>query len=207
MELMDQSLTSFLRDKPNVEIKTKHSILLDISHGLTYLHTRNPPTVHRDLTPNNVMLTDKLVAKIGDLGVAKVIQADKSMSRRSTLTTAPGTTDFMPPESLIDKPVYDTSLDIFSFGGVALFVINEEWPTPTAIAEFDPRTRFVRGFTEIERRQHHLDKMIGTVDERLKSLVQRCLDNDPAIRPNINILSESLKVNHIRRTQYVGSVG
>ena len=198
MELMNQSLTSFLRGKPNVELKVKHSILLDISQGLAYLHSHDPPIIHRDLSPNNVMLTNKLVAKIGDLGVAKAIQIDKSASRCSTLTTAPGTADFMPPESLTDKPVYDTSLDVFSFGGVMLFVINEEWPTPSAVAEFDPRRRCMRGFTEVQRRQRYLDKMVGVAGE-LVSPARRCLDNDPAIRPNITILYDFIKVYHSRK--------
>ena len=202
MELMNQSLTSFLRGKPNVELKVKHSILLDISQGLAYLHSRDPPIIHRDLSPNNVMLTNKLVAKIGDLGVAKVIQTDnskdKSTNRCSTLSTAPGTADFMPPESLTDKPVYDTSLDIFSFGGVMLFVINEEWPTPSAVAEFDPKRSCMRGFTEVKRRQCYFDMMVGEADE-LVSLARMCLDNDPAVRPSITILSGSLKVCYSRK--------
>ena len=37
--------------------------------------------IHRDLSPNNVMLSAELVAKIGDLGVAKVLQADGSQTR------------------------------------------------------------------------------------------------------------------------------
>ncbi|XP_065893295.1 uncharacterized protein [Dysidea avara] len=197
MELMDRSLTSFVSDKrsdqPKVHIKVKLSILLDVSRGLTYLHSRDPPIMHRDLSPNNVMLTDKLVAKIGDLGVAKVIQAD-SKQTKSKLTTAPGTADFMPLESLTDNPEYDTSLDIFSFGGVMLFLINEEWPTPTAAVKYDPKTRRLKAFTEVERRRKYLDKMVGKQTDELKLLVSCCLDDDPKMRPNTTNLSDSLKV-------------
>ena len=190
MELMDRSLTSFINDKPKVDVKAKIPILLDVSRGLTYLHTRDPPIIHRDLSPNNVMLTNKLIAKIGDLGVAKVIQADNKQTK-SKLTTNPGTTDFMPPESGVDNPNYGTALDIFSFGGITLFVVSGEWPTPTALTEFDPKTRSVRGFTEVERRQQFLDKLVGVAEE-LKPLTEKCLDNDPKMRPNINAVSEVL---------------
>ena len=198
MELMDHSLTSFIRDKPEVDIKVKLSILLNVSRGLTYLHSRDPPIIHRDLSPNNVMLTDKLVAKIGDLGVAKLIQTD-SKHTKNKMTKAPGTTDFMPPESLTDNPAYDTSLDIFSFGGVTLFIMGGEWPTPIAPIEFDPKTRAVRGFTEVERRQHHLCMMVGEAGE-LRSLVEKCLDNDPATRPTAITLSASIKVLYTYKT-------
>ena len=196
MELMDSSLTSFIRDNPTlVDFKIKRekklSILLDVSRGLTYLHSRDPPVIHRDLSPNNVMLTNKLVAKIGDLGVAKVTRADRKQTK-SKFTTAPGTVDFMPPESLTDNPKYDTSLDVFSFGGIILFVINEEWPTPMTAVTFDLKTRHVRGLTEIERRQTYIDKMAKAGE--LQQLVIKCLDNDPMMRPHITTISDSLKV-------------
>jgi len=97
MELMDCSLTSCIKEKPAVATGVKLSLLCDVSRGLTYLHTRDPSVIHRDLSPNNVLLTNKLVAKIGDLGVAKVIRADTTKQTRNKLTKAPGTTDFMPP--------------------------------------------------------------------------------------------------------------
>ena len=85
MELMDTSLTSFVKNKQsNISMETKISILYDVSLGLSYLHTRNPAIIHRDLSSNNVMLTSHLVAKIGDLGVAKIIRADSRKTRSST---------------------------------------------------------------------------------------------------------------------------
>jgi len=60
------------------------------------LPNHDPPIVHQDLSPNNILLTAHHLAKISDLGVAKVMKADS----RKTMTKAPGTVDFMPPESL-----------------------------------------------------------------------------------------------------------
>lgn len=77
MELMNTSLTLLIRNRPNLEIQVKHSILLDVTSGLSYLHSHTPPVIHRDLSPNNIMLSSQLVAKIGDLGVAKAIRFDK----------------------------------------------------------------------------------------------------------------------------------
>ena len=123
--------------------------------GLDYLHSRSPPVIHRDLTPNNIMLSSQLTAKIGDLGVAKAIRTD-SRRTKNKLTSAPGMTDFMPPEALHDDAVYNTSLDVFSFGGIMIYVITEEWPTPKASTEYDTKTRCTKGFNEVERRQHAL---------------------------------------------------
>jgi len=198
MELMDCNLTTYIDKHPRINHKIKYSILCDIAYGLAYLHAQNPPVVHRDLSPNNILLTNQLVAKIGDLGVAKVIQAGgKQTEKNAKHTKLPGTADFMPPEAFNDKPVYDTSLDIFSFGGITLYVVTEQWPTPTAATEFDPDTRQVKGRTEVERRHVFISQMDEEFRE-LKEKVVNCLDNDPEGRPAIcEILEEieSLKEN------------
>ena len=65
--------------KPDVSFKKRMTILQDVAEGLSYLHTCcNPPVVHRDLSPNNILLKHLLkppllVAKLSDLGVAKAI--------------------------------------------------------------------------------------------------------------------------------------
>ena len=193
MELMDESLTAYV-EKPNISFKRRISILHDVVEGLTYLHSRNPPVIHRDLSPNNILLKHLPllpVAKIADLGVAKVINVDDKGSRKYQ-TKVPGNMDYMPPEVFVDKPQYGISLDVFSFGGIILHTVNGKWPTPTALTIFDPVTRQAKAFTEVERRQDHLDKMTGEA-EVLRPLVEACLDNDPIKRPSMVELSEKIK--------------
>ena len=168
MERMQESLTSLVERYPNIPVYVKLSILLDVSRGLWYLHSHYPPIVHRDLSPNNILLTDQFVAKISDLGVAKVIQADS----RKTKTRAPGTVDFMPPEALVEIPEYDTPLDVFSYGGVMLHTINQEWPKPLHYVMTDPKTGKRVALSEVQRRQEHIQKLstATTIPEDLQSL-------------------------------------
>ena len=194
MELMDESLTAYAK-KPNIG-SNKMFILHDVAKGLSYLHSRNPPVIHRDLSPNNVLLKHLPglpVAKIADLGVAKAIKVEDTKSRQY-LTKAPGTVDFMPPEALGNNPQYDISLDVFSYGGIMLYTVNGKWPKPTALTEYDPMTHQlqVKGLSEVERRQEHLDKMTEEA-EVLRPLVEACLDNNPVKRPSILELSEKIK--------------
>ena len=193
MELMDESLTNYA-EKPNISFKRRMSILQDVAEGLSYLHSRTPPVVHRDLSPNNILLKHLLtfpLAKIADLGVAKIVHVDERGSI-SYQTKVPGTVDFMPLEAFGDRPKYGTSLDVFSYGGIMLYTVNGKWPKPTALADFDPVTRQVRGFSEVERRQEYLDEMTGEA-EVLRPLIEACLDNDPVKRPSILDLSEKIK--------------
>ena len=188
MERMQESLTSVVEEYPNIPMYVKLSMLLDVSRGLWYLHTHHPPIVHRDLSPNNVLLTSQFVAKISDLGVAKVIQADS----KKTKTRAPGTVDFMPPEALLESPEYGPPLDVFSYGGIILHVVNQEWPKPLHYVMTDPKTKKRVALSEAQRRQEHIDKMSGG-PASLRSLVEQCLDDDSAVRPPISDVSERMK--------------
>ena len=123
--------------------------------------------------------------------MAKIVNVDDKSSK-SYQTKVPGTMDYMPPEVFVDKPQYSISLDVFSFGGIMLHAVNGKWPKPTALTAFDPVTCLVRGFSEVERRQEHLNKMTGEA-EVLRPLVEACLHNDPVKRPSIVELSEKIK--------------
>ena len=190
MEMMADSLTSFVDKHEKIPVHIKYSIVHDVSLGLCYLHNHDPPIVHRDLSPNNVLLTAHHVAKISDLGVAKVIKADS----RKTMTKAPGTVDFMPPEALARCPVYGPPMDVFSFAGIILHTFNQQWPSPTEQVQFDPKTRRRVALSEVERRQQYLDKMTGEA-EVLRPLVEECLDDDPAVRPTIATVCERIHVS------------
>ena len=190
MEMMADSLTSLVDKHEKIPVHIKFSVVHDVSLGLCYLHNHDPPIVHRDLSPNNILLTAQHVAKISDLGVAKVIKADS----RKTMTKAPGTVDFMPPESLCKSPVYGPPMDMFSFAGIVLHTFNQQWPSPSDQVQFDPKTRRRVALSEVERRQQYLDKLREGA-EILKPLVEECLDDDPAVRPTIAGVCERIQVS------------
>ena len=108
------------------------------------------------------------MAKIGDLGVAKAVKLDSKHS----ITKVPGTSDFMPPEALEESSKYGASLNIFSYGGVALFVIS------LPVKRFDENLNRLVFLTEVERCQKYMDKMKENAKE-IKSLVVSCLDENP----------------------------
>ena len=195
MELMNTSLTSFIENNQSEKIimKIKLSILHDVSLGLSYLHGHQPTAIiHRDVSSNNVLLTSNLTAKIGDLGMAKMIRAD-SKQTKSRLTRAPGTAHFMPPEALVENPVYGTPVDMFSFGGVALHLFSEKWPAPDVQKKLDPKTNKLVALSEVQRRQEYLDTMIVAEGAALKDTVIKCLDDDPDQRPKIQEVTQMIE--------------
>ena len=137
---------------------------------------------------DNILLGGRLEAKITDLGVAKVMQTTDT----KTMTKAPGTTDFMPPECLADRPVYGVPLDVFSYGGVILYTITQLWPQPLSWVQFDPDTGGRVYLSEIQRRQRYLDKITG-VGADMKPLAMSCLNDNPKKRPSLTQVSMTIK--------------
>ena len=124
MEKLDSSLDDLLETSPGLPLALKLSLLTDVTQGLLYLHTHNPPIVHRDLSARNVLLTSSLVAKISDLGNARIVNLQPGQLAR-TLTRVPGTLAYMPPESFDEGSRYGPQLDIFSFGHLALYTLTQ----------------------------------------------------------------------------------
>ena len=183
MEEMDGSLTKFVESNSPISLLKALFILHDVSLGVWYLHSHDPPLMHRDLSPNNILVnTTSLVAKLCDFGIVKV--SSPYSQDRDDLTKAPGAPDLMPPEAF---SVYGLPLDVFSFGGVALYAVCGEWPSPSV-----PVTRKGLTLSEAERRQKYLDKIRGNGAE-LRTLIVECLNNDPDMRPTMEQVSTRIE--------------
>ena len=184
MELMYISLTNLIEkyETTDFSITFKLSMLIGTCQGLQFLHNQN--IIHRDLSSNNILLTKHLVAKIADLGMAKIITP--GLQRH---TQAPGTIAFMPPEALSSNPTYGFSIDIFSVGCVCVHMISMQWPLP-----LDKICDKVI-LSEVERRKPYFTNFSNLIKiSPLKLLVERCLQDKPDHRPDIEEVCKSLKI-------------
>ncbi len=175
MERLHTDTAAFVRLHDNVPIPIKLSIMLDVSYGLLYLHTQTPPIIHRDLTAPNVLLTTDLRAKIADLGVSKVLKDLQHI----TLTTAPGNVNYMAPETKTQKPLYGTSVDIFSVGHLILHIAIQDWPKLYKVTD---HLSIAPGQMEIAERRCALDEGMGK-EHPLYDLALDCLLDNPSERP------------------------
>ena len=192
MEYMATNLGHLLEKNENMPITIKRSILCDVARGLTYLHSHDPPVIHRDLTATNVLLNSAMVAKIADFGNSRIVDILPDQLPQ-TMTRAPGTMAYLPPEALEQHPKYNSKIDIFSFGHLSLYTAIQVFPMPTASTYVDPVSKEVVARPEVERRQQFIDMM----DQQptlcpLKQLIIECLDNDHDGRPSAEKLVQQL---------------
>ena len=167
--------------KPYVPRGSKHSILRDVARGLLFLHSQSRPIIHRDLTATNVLLNSSMVAKIADLGVARLIPETAA----SPLTKGPGNAVYMPPEA--EGGSYNEALDVFSFGVLCLFTLTQTFPQPLPVKYTEEGKALYR--TEVERRSTFLEQSRDEMNW-LVDTIQECLHDNPDQRPKIqDILS------------------
>ncbi len=178
------SLDALLQNTPNLLMSQKRSILQDVALGLSFLHSRDPPVIHRDITAKNILLSADMQAKIADLGVARILNIQPGQLE-ATLTRVPGTSLYMPPEAFSHNTVYNSSIDIFSLGHLMLYTVTQIFPNVVAATYVDKDGK-VMAKTEVERRADtmaELQKQLGETHPFVP-LITKCLSNQPADRPS-----------------------
>jgi serine/threonine protein kinase len=98
--------------------------LRDILEGLKFLHDHD--TIHRDLKPANVLISDRGVAKIGDFGASRKVGPDGLGEKTQTGTK--GSPYYMAPEEMAADDAGGKAADVWSMGGVVLFMVTGDHP-------------------------------------------------------------------------------
>ena len=194
MELMDESLTSFLERPPNpppLPLHVQLDIAHDVSQALSHLHRHE--VLHRDLSSNNVLLIGTCRAKVTDFGMAKLLGSDPHL----TPTYCPGTNGYMSPEALTDPPEYSEKLDVFSCGILLVQLVTRKFPNPGArtytVQVNDPRFpkgRVLVEVAELDRRREHLDLVPPT--HPLLQVALDCIKDKEDDRPTSEQLCSRL---------------
>ncbi|XP_057857166.2 L-type lectin-domain containing receptor kinase IX.1-like [Cryptomeria japonica] len=118
--LPNGSLDKYLfgeQSKGDLNWDLRYSIACDIASALLYLHEEwDQRVVHRDIKASNVMLDAQFKAKLGDFGLARVVERERGVS---DTTVVAGTFGYLAPECVVTRKASLES-DVFSFGAVCL---------------------------------------------------------------------------------------
>eukprot|EP00550_Attheya_septentrionalis_P012978 CAMPEP_0198304616 /NCGR_PEP_ID=MMETSP1449-20131203/57494_1 /TAXON_ID=420275 /ORGANISM="Attheya septentrionalis, Strain CCMP2084" /LENGTH=1027 /DNA_ID=CAMNT_0044007145 /DNA_START=252 /DNA_END=3335 /DNA_ORIENTATION=+ len=119
--LSSGTLKSFINKVQVIRWKIAKRWAIQILNGLQYLHSYDPPIIHRDLKCDNIFINGTTGdLRIGDLGLSTMV------SNKNKALSVLGTPEFMAPE-LYDE-VYDEKIDIYAFGMCLLEIITKEVP-------------------------------------------------------------------------------
>lgn len=102
------------KDLHGLSAMTAARIGRDIANALKACESRN--VIHRDIKPNNILVDNDGNFKLGDFGVARVMEGTK-------VATIAGSKSYMAPEMMIYGR-YDRTVDIYSLGLVMVWALN-----------------------------------------------------------------------------------
>jgi serine/threonine-protein kinase len=146
-------------------------LMKQVCRGLDVAHRSEPPIIHRDIKPQNVLVgftADGVYVRLSDFGLAK------SVNPLTRLASARGTISFKPPESL--EGLDSCAADIWSVGTMMYVLLTDQLPVPALNEdEFQDPARFKRPIRPL--RVFNIN-----VDAALESVVFRCLAMEPEDR-------------------------
>lgn len=158
----------------HVPVETCVDLLKQICRGLCVAHKANPPIIHRDIKPQNILVgyeADGLRARLSDFGLAKEVNP------LTLLATAAGTLAFKPPEAFSGKRHSDSpAADVFALGVTMYLILTDELPF-----QVDADLGWGQDVTKWEIPDKPSQWNVQ-VNPKLDRIVMKCIDFDPAKR-------------------------
>ena len=159
---------------PNAEVMWK--FIGDVSSGLAYLHALNPPIIHQDIKPGNVLIDDNLNYAITDFGISAKdcggSNTDEEAEERS------GTMAYMSPERFNEGAEPNQASDIWALGATLCELVTGELPFGEE-----------GGWTQVQQQMPMPD--LPNMPSDIKRLIHACMDIDPEKRPTADYISKA----------------
>jgi len=177
-----------------IELREALDLSMAIADALGEAHAGG--VVHRDIKPDNIILTPRGYPKVMDFGLAKIVQPRSDRSDTSAPTqltvegTAMGTVAYMSPEQAIGKEV-DARSDLFSFGLVFYELLTQK-------QAFSGDSDVDILYEILHRDPRPISELNPDVPSDVQAIIERCTAKDPSDRfPTGRELYEALKIARV----------
>ena len=174
-----ETLFQLLKRKIRISLPLAISIQRDMCAGLSIAHRQNPPVIHRDIKPQNILLsydTSTPIGKVSDFGVAKAVNPITRM------TDSAGTITYLPPEGFWGY--HTPASDVFSAGIVFYQMITGISPWTINLKDVGDDISLLET-TVLKARKHKPQKpssINSQCDKLLDEIVLKAISEDQSLR-------------------------
>ncbi|CAO2046074.1 unnamed protein product [Urochloa humidicola] len=175
-----------------IDLEERLCIAIDCAEALSYMHcSMYQAIIHGDIKPANILLDDKLSAKLSDFGISRLLTMDKTQYTMNVI----GSRGYADPEFIV-KGRIDLKNDVYSFGVVLLELITRRKACEDGIIS-DLTESFVNAVKLGKMPRSMFDAEIASVSnlkilDKMGELAAACLSSDMKKRPQMKHVSEFL---------------
>lgn len=153
-----------------------YKLSVDGCRGMSYLHTLNPPLIHRDIKSPNLLIDEDWTAKIADFGLSRYLD-DRTRSRAgSPLWVAP---------EILQNQGFNRASDVYSFAIVMWEMIAWDEPYPDITDPNVIMSSVAKGYLRPDP--------IDICPPEFFELMKEMWDQDPDKRPNFQTILQRLE--------------
>jgi serine/threonine protein kinase len=163
-------------------------LLRDCASALAYLHAMNPPILHQDIKPANILQNDNGDYMLTDFGVStQVKQSLSRVSNEDMVLMSAGTISYMAPERFSKSPLPIMANDIWSLGSTVYEMLSGVLP-------------FGNDGGLFQHKGADIPDLPGDFSPLLKQTLDRCLQAEPWDRPTADRL-EAIAIDAIKHPE------
>ncbi len=171
MELIDgKSMQDWLDKQGKLSVGDALHVAIKACDALQHAHDLG--LIHRDIKPDNMLVTSKGVVKISDMGLAKQVDEDNSMTQSGT---GLGTPFYMPPEQARNAKHVDARSDVYALGSTLYHFLTGTYP-------FKGESTLELILSKEKGQFPTARRLNQEVPERLSLMIDKSLQKDPKHR-------------------------
>jgi eukaryotic-like serine/threonine-protein kinase len=180
MEYVDgDTLSTMVQEQGRLPWEKAARLILQVARGLEYAHSQG--IVHRDIKPANILVTNDGVAKLADLGLAKQLDDERSITGDNGMGltmqgVALGSPAYMPPEQIRSAKDVTPQSDLYALGASLYQLI-------TGVLAYDGRSAAEVMTRVLREEPRPIGEFAPETPPAIVAFIGRCLSKEPEGRP------------------------